>query len=140
MDKLRFAIIYLLSLDTPDLEAVELALRVKNLLTGDQQLAVARTVEALAEGKPNPETDSYLFLGGGASEKRLFSWSVGVTTLNIAVCRSSRSSLRGRSRTLSMEPQRSLMQLSSSSSSPSWDKRWDWDKRDGIPCKCFLWV
>ena len=27
MDKLRFAIIYLLSLDTPDLEAVELALR-----------------------------------------------------------------------------------------------------------------
>ncbi|XP_022559692.1 SEC1 family transport protein SLY1-like [Brassica napus] len=125
MDKVRFAIMYLLSLDTlhqPDLEAVELALReaeadtsaflylkkikslnvslaasssansasrsnivdwagmlydqsinavtagVKNLLTGDQQLAVARTVEALAEGKPNPETDSYLFLDPRASK------------------------------------------------------------------------
>ncbi|KAG2301256.1 hypothetical protein Bca4012_059453 [Brassica carinata] len=125
MDKVRFAIIYLLSSDTlhqpDDLEAVELALReaqadtsafqylkkikslnnvslaadsaasrsnivdwaemlvdqsinavtagVKNLLTGDhQQLAVARTVEALTEGKPNPETDSYLFLDPRASK------------------------------------------------------------------------
>ncbi|CAH8363622.1 unnamed protein product [Eruca vesicaria subsp. sativa] len=122
MDKLRFAIIYLLSSDTlnqADVKAVELALReaeadtsafqylkkikslnvvssaansasrsnivdwaemlydqsinavtsgVKNLLTGDQQLAVARTVAALAEGKPNPETDSYLFLDPRASK------------------------------------------------------------------------
>ncbi|KAF8056334.1 hypothetical protein N665_1274s0010 [Sinapis alba] len=123
MDKVRFAIMYLLSLDAlnqADVEAVELALReadadtsafqylkkikslnvslaasansssrsnivdwaemlydqsinavtagVKNLLTGDQQLAVARAVEALAEGKPNPETDSYLFLDPRASE------------------------------------------------------------------------
>ncbi|KAL0713930.1 hypothetical protein Bca4012_020908 [Brassica carinata] len=128
MDKVRFAIMYLLSTDTlhqpDDLEAVELALReaqadtsafqylkkikslnnvslaalsansaasrsnivdwaemlydqsinavtagVKDLLTGDhQQLAVARTVEALTEGKPNPETDSYLFLDPRASK------------------------------------------------------------------------
>ncbi|CAN8255128.1 unnamed protein product [Cochlearia groenlandica] len=35
---------------------------VKNLLTSDQQLVVTRTVEALTEGKPNPEFDSYLML------------------------------------------------------------------------------
>lgn len=33
---------------------------VKNLLAGDHQLAVSRTVEALMEGKPNPETDGFL--------------------------------------------------------------------------------
>lgn len=33
---------------------------VKNLLSSDQQLALARTVEALMEGRPNPEIDSYL--------------------------------------------------------------------------------
>lgn len=33
---------------------------VKNLLSGDHQLALTRTVEALMEGKPNPEIDSYL--------------------------------------------------------------------------------
>ncbi|KAL4558959.1 hypothetical protein LXL04_031085 [Taraxacum kok-saghyz] len=35
---------------------------VKNLLSSDHQLAMARTVEALMEGKPNPEIDSYLVL------------------------------------------------------------------------------
>ncbi|CAI9266390.1 unnamed protein product [Lactuca saligna] len=36
---------------------------VKNLLSGDHQLAMARTVEALMEGKPNnPEIESYLVL------------------------------------------------------------------------------
>lgn len=33
---------------------------VKNLLSGDLQLALTRTVEALMEGRPNPEIDSYL--------------------------------------------------------------------------------
>lgn len=33
---------------------------VKNLLSNDRQLALTRTVEALMEGKPNPEIDSYL--------------------------------------------------------------------------------
>ncbi|KAL4302919.1 hypothetical protein GQ457_10G023570 [Hibiscus cannabinus] len=33
---------------------------VKNLLSSDRQLALTRTVEALMEGKPNPEIDSYL--------------------------------------------------------------------------------
>ncbi|KAL9231898.1 hypothetical protein vseg_007060 [Gypsophila vaccaria] len=33
---------------------------VKNLLSSDRQLALARTVEALMEGRPNPETDSYM--------------------------------------------------------------------------------
>ncbi|KAH7835335.1 hypothetical protein Vadar_025141 [Vaccinium darrowii] len=33
---------------------------VKNLLASDHQLALTRTVEALMEGKPNPEIDSYL--------------------------------------------------------------------------------
>ncbi|THG11948.1 hypothetical protein TEA_007314 [Camellia sinensis var. sinensis] len=33
---------------------------VKNLLSSDHQLALTRTVEALMEGKPNPEIDSYL--------------------------------------------------------------------------------
>ncbi|KAJ7978693.1 SEC1 family transport protein SLY1 [Quillaja saponaria] len=33
---------------------------VKNLLSSDRQLAMTRTVEALIEGKPNPEIDSYL--------------------------------------------------------------------------------
>ncbi|KAG7540750.1 Sec1-like protein [Arabidopsis thaliana x Arabidopsis arenosa] len=123
MDKLRFAIMYLISLETinqAEVEAVEAALReaeadtrafqyvkkikslnvslaasadsasrsnivdwaeklygqsisavtagVKNLLSSDQQLAVARTVEALTEGKPNPETDSYLMLDPRASK------------------------------------------------------------------------
>lgn len=35
---------------------------VKNLLSTDRQLALTRTVEALMEGKPNPEIDSYLVL------------------------------------------------------------------------------
>lgn len=35
---------------------------VKNLLSSDHQLAMARTVEALMEGKPNPEIESYLLL------------------------------------------------------------------------------
>ncbi|KAL1191922.1 SEC1 family transport protein SLY1 [Cardamine amara subsp. amara] len=117
MDKLRFAIMYLISTETinqSEVESVEAALKeaeadtsafqyvkkikslnvslaasansasrsnivdwaeklygqsisavtagVKNLLSSDQQLAVTRTVEALTEGKPNPEIDSYLFL------------------------------------------------------------------------------
>lgn len=33
---------------------------VKNLLSNDHQLALTRTVEALMEGKPNPEIESYL--------------------------------------------------------------------------------
>lgn len=33
---------------------------VKNLLSGERQLALTRTVEALMEGKPNPEIESYL--------------------------------------------------------------------------------
>lgn len=33
---------------------------VKNLLSSDHQLALTRTVEALMEGKPNPEIESYL--------------------------------------------------------------------------------
>lgn len=114
MDKLRFAIIYLISSETinqSEVEAVEAALResevdisafqyvkkikslnvslasansasrnnivdwaeklygqsisavtagVKNLLSNDRQLALTRTVEALVEGRPNPEIDSYL--------------------------------------------------------------------------------
>ncbi|KAL5856244.1 hypothetical protein ACOSQ4_006046 [Xanthoceras sorbifolium] len=114
MDKLRFAIIYLISSETinqSEVESVEAALResevdtsafqyvkkikslnvslasansasrsnivdwaeklygqsisavtagVKNLLASDRQLALTRTVEALVEGKPNPEIDSYL--------------------------------------------------------------------------------
>ena len=114
MDKLRFAIMYLISSETinqSEVEAVEAALResevdtaafqyvkkikalnvslasansasrsnivdwaeklygqsisavtagVKNLLSGDRQLALARAVEALIEGRPNPEIDSYL--------------------------------------------------------------------------------
>ncbi|KAL8150291.1 hypothetical protein V2J09_020099 [Rumex salicifolius] len=35
---------------------------VKNLLSGDRQLALTRAVEALMEGRPNPEIDSYLLL------------------------------------------------------------------------------
>ncbi|KAL6214137.1 hypothetical protein ACLB2K_013575 [Fragaria x ananassa] len=114
MDKLRFAIMYLISSETinqAEVELVEAALRecevdtrafqyvkkikslnvslasansasrsnivdwaeklygqsisavtagVKNLLSSDRQLALTRTVEALMEGKPNPEVDSYL--------------------------------------------------------------------------------
>ncbi|KAK4258444.1 hypothetical protein QN277_004895 [Acacia crassicarpa] len=114
IDKLRFAIMYLISsegINQSEVEAVELALResevdtaafqymkkikslnvslasansasrsnivdwaeklygqsisavtagVKNLLSNDRQLALTRTVEALAEGRPNPEIDSYL--------------------------------------------------------------------------------
>ena len=33
---------------------------VKNLLSGGRQAALTRVVEALMEGKPSPETDSYL--------------------------------------------------------------------------------
>ncbi|CAL5399922.1 unnamed protein product [Camellia sinensis] len=114
MDKLRFAIMYLISSETipqSEVELVEAALResevdtsafqyvknikslnvslenassasrsnivdwaeklygqsisavtagVKNLLSSDHQLALTKTVEALMEGKPNPEIDSYL--------------------------------------------------------------------------------
>lgn len=107
MDKLRFAIMYLISLETvpqSEAEMVETKLReaevdtsafqyvkkikslnvpltsvssasrgnivdwagnllaagMKNLLSGDRQLALARTVEALMEGRPNPEVESYL--------------------------------------------------------------------------------
>ncbi|KAM7250298.1 hypothetical protein ACFE04_022181 [Oxalis oulophora] len=114
LDKLRFAIMYLISQETinpSEVEAVESALResevetsgfqyvkkikslnvslssansasrnnivdwaeklygqsigavtagMKNLLSSDRQLALTRTVEALMEGKPNPEIDSYL--------------------------------------------------------------------------------
>uniref|UniRef100_A0A0D9XJ49 SEC1 family transport protein SLY1 n=1 Tax=Leersia perrieri TaxID=77586 RepID=A0A0D9XJ49_9ORYZ len=114
-DKLRLAVTYLLSFETPlpsDLEQVEAALResevdmsaflyvkrikslnsqfagasstaskgqfvdwaeklyghslvavtagVRNLLSDGKQLAITRTVEALMEGKPNPEVDNYL--------------------------------------------------------------------------------
>ncbi|XP_010547924.1 PREDICTED: SEC1 family transport protein SLY1 [Tarenaya hassleriana] len=117
MDKVRFAIMYLISSETinpAEVEAIEAALReaeadtnafhyvkkikslnvslaasansasrsnivdwaeklygqsisavtagMKNLLSGDQQLAVTRTLEALIEGKPNPDIDSYLML------------------------------------------------------------------------------
>ncbi|XP_073273911.1 SEC1 family transport protein SLY1-like [Primulina huaijiensis] len=114
MDKLRFAIMYLISTEsTPqsEVEAVEAALResevdsgafqyvkkikalnvslasansasksnivdwaeklygqsisavtagVKNLLSSDHQLVLTRTVEAVMDGKPNPEIESYL--------------------------------------------------------------------------------
>ncbi|KAG6413575.1 hypothetical protein SASPL_126289 [Salvia splendens] len=114
MDKLRFAIMFLISTETippSEIEAVETALReaevdtsafqyvkkikslnvslasansasrgnivdwaeklygqsigavtagMKNLLSNDHQLALTRTVDALMEGKPNPDIDSYL--------------------------------------------------------------------------------
>ncbi|KAL2254945.1 SEC1 family transport protein SLY1 [Sesamum indicum] len=114
MDKLRFAIMYLISTESipsSEIEVVEAALResevdtsafqyvkkikalnlslasansasrsnivdwaeklygqsisavtagVKNLLSNDHQLALTRMVDALMEGKPNPEIDSYL--------------------------------------------------------------------------------
>ncbi|PON78486.1 Sec1-like protein [Trema orientale] len=114
LDKLRFAIMYLISsesMNQAEVESVEAALResevdtsaflyvkkikslnvplasvnsasrsnivdwaeklygqsisavtagVKNLLSNDRQLALTRTVDALMEGKPNPEVDSYL--------------------------------------------------------------------------------
>ncbi|GER42387.1 SEC1-family transport family protein [Striga asiatica] len=114
MDKLRFAIMYLISTESippSEIEVVETALResevdtsafqyvkkikalnvslasansasrsnivdwaeklygqsisavtagVKNLLSSDHQLALTRTVDALMEGKPNPEIDLYL--------------------------------------------------------------------------------
>ncbi|GAA0148868.1 membrane trafficking regulatory protein [Lithospermum erythrorhizon] len=90
LDKLRFAIMYLISTETippNDVEMVEIALRKPEVNTStfqyvkkikslnislastnsasrsnncDHQLAVSRTVEALKEGKPNPEIDSYL--------------------------------------------------------------------------------
>ena len=51
---------------------------VKNLLSSDRQLALTRTVEALMEGRPNPEIDSYLVFdprapksGSGASSGHL---------------------------------------------------------------------
>ncbi|WVZ73017.1 hypothetical protein U9M48_021384 [Paspalum notatum var. saurae] len=133
-DKLRLAVTYLLSFETPpasELEQVEAALResevdmsafqyvkriksldtqiaassssasrsnivdwaeklygqsisvvtagVKNLLSSGRQLALTRTVEALMEGKPNPEVDNYLLfdpraprLGGGGQFKGPF--------------------------------------------------------------------
>ncbi|KAG6761917.1 hypothetical protein POTOM_035158 [Populus tomentosa] len=114
MDKLRFAIIYLIcseSINPSEVEAIETSLResevdtcafqyvkkmkslnvslassnsasrsnivdwaeklygqsisavtagVKNLLSSDRQLALTRIVEALMEGRPNPDVDSYL--------------------------------------------------------------------------------
>ncbi|KAK4401322.1 SEC1 family transport protein SLY1 [Sesamum angolense] len=114
MDKLRFAIMYLISTESipsSEIEVVEAALResevdisafqyvkkikalnlslasansasrsnivdwaeklygqsisavtagMKNLLSNDHQLALTRMVDALMEGKPNPEIDSYL--------------------------------------------------------------------------------
>lgn len=114
LDKLRFAIMYLISMETiiqSEVEVIETALKesevdisafqyvkkikslnvsfasansasrsnivdwaeklygqsisavtagMKNLLSADHQLALSRTVEALMEGKPNPEIDSYL--------------------------------------------------------------------------------
>ncbi|CAM8917458.1 unnamed protein product [Rhodiola kirilowii] len=114
MDKLRFAIMYLITSETmnpSEVESVEAALRemevdtsafqyvkkiksvnvslatassasrsnivdwaeklygqsisavtagVKNLLSNDRQLALSRAVEALMEGKPNPEIESYI--------------------------------------------------------------------------------
>jgi len=114
MDKLRFAIIYLIcseSINPAEVEAIETSLResevdtcafqyvkkmkslnvslassnsasrsnivdwaeklygqsisavtagVKNLLSSDRQLALTRIVEALMEGRPNPDVDSYL--------------------------------------------------------------------------------
>ncbi|MED6209260.1 Vesicle trafficking between the ER and Golgi [Stylosanthes scabra] len=132
MDKLRFAILYLISSETinqSEVDTVEGALReaevdtaafqyvkkikalnvsfasansasrsnivdwaeklygqsisavtagVKNLLSGDKQLALARAVEALIEGRPNPEIDSYLIFdprapksGSGTSSSHL---------------------------------------------------------------------
>ncbi|XP_030512913.2 SEC1 family transport protein SLY1 [Rhodamnia argentea] len=132
VDKLRFAIIYLISSETinqSEVESVEAALResevdttafqyvkkikslnvslasansasrsnivdwaeklygqsisavtagVKNLLSSDRQLVMTRTVEALMEGKPDPEIDSYLLLdprapksGAGTSSSHL---------------------------------------------------------------------
>lgn len=132
MDKLRFAIMYLISsesINQSEVEAVEAALResevdtaafqyvkkikalnvslasansasrsnivdwaeklygqsisavtagVKNLLSNDRQLALSRAVEALIEGRPNPETDSYLSFdprapksGSGANSSHL---------------------------------------------------------------------
>ncbi|KAJ4966262.1 hypothetical protein NE237_018111 [Protea cynaroides] len=125
VDKLRFAIIYLLSAETTpqsELEAVEAALResevdtcafqyvkkikslnaslasassasksnivdwaeklygqsisavtagVKNLLSGDRQLVLTRTVEALMEGKPNPDIESYLLFDPRAPKSSL---------------------------------------------------------------------
>lgn len=51
----------------------------KNLLSGGRQLALTRAVEALMEGKPNPEVDSYLLFdpraprsGSGAQLKGPF--------------------------------------------------------------------
>ncbi|KAG0484297.1 hypothetical protein HPP92_008212 [Vanilla planifolia] len=51
----------------------------KNLLSGGRQLALTRIVEALMEGKPNPEVDSYLLYdpraprnGSGAQSKGPF--------------------------------------------------------------------
>lgn len=128
MDKLRFAIMYLISTESipqSEVEMVEAALResevdasafqyvkkikslnvslasassasrsnivdwaeklygqsisavtagVKNLLSNDRQLALTRTVEALMDGRPNPEIDSYVLYdprapksGSGAS-------------------------------------------------------------------------
>ncbi|KAK1297622.1 SEC1 family transport protein SLY1 [Acorus calamus] len=123
VDKLRLAIVYLLSMEVtpqPEMEAVEVALResevdvsaflyvkkikslnaslaansansasrsnivdwaeklygqsisavtagMKNLLAGGRQLAVTRTVEALMEGRPNPEVDHYLTFDPRAS-------------------------------------------------------------------------
>ncbi|KAF8410314.1 hypothetical protein HHK36_002841 [Tetracentron sinense] len=125
VDKLRFAIIYLLSAETmpqSEMEAVEAVLRefevdtcafqylkkikslnvslasvnsasknnivdwaeklygqsisavtagMKNLLSSDQQLALTRTVEALMEGKPNPEIESYLVFDPRAPKSSL---------------------------------------------------------------------
>ncbi|KAL8536292.1 hypothetical protein ACS0TY_011783 [Phlomoides rotata] len=125
IDKLRFAIMYLISIESippSEIEAVETALResevetsafqyvkkmkslnvslasansasrsnivdwaeklygqsisavtagVKNLLSSDHQLALTRTVDALMEGKPNPEVDSYMFFDPRAPKSSL---------------------------------------------------------------------
>ncbi|KAE8724739.1 SEC1 family transport protein SLY1 [Hibiscus syriacus] len=58
MDKLRFAITYIISSETinpAEAEAVEAA-----LIESEVDTSAFQTVEALMEGKPNPEIDSYL--------------------------------------------------------------------------------
>ncbi|KAH6755472.1 Sec1/munc18-like proteins superfamily [Perilla frutescens var. hirtella] len=48
---------------------------VKNLLSNDHQLALTRTVDALMEGKPNPDIDSYLVFDPRAPKSSLGSSS-----------------------------------------------------------------
>ncbi|CBI37805.3 unnamed protein product, partial [Vitis vinifera] len=91
MDKLRFAIMFLISTESipqSEIKSLNVSLAsansasrsnivdwaeklygqsisavtagVKNLLSNDRQLALTRTVDALMEGRPNPEIDSYV--------------------------------------------------------------------------------